>query len=82
MEISKLNRYDYTFVNNMGTLCSNKFDVESPTALGVGFIYGLKVQDESTQSFLTMSRDTQECGKGPRTLGLGDWNGIWQKYPE
>jgi hypothetical protein len=76
----RLNKASFLWVVNVGSGCSNKFQVEAVATHEFGHAFGLGHVSEATHGALTMSPTIYPCQRGETTLGRGDVLGLQSKY--
>jgi hypothetical protein len=76
-----MNKAHYGWTTNPGARsCKSKYDLESVMTHERGHTFGLGHVSEDSHGKLTMSTAIRVCQSSERTLGLGDWLGLKNKY--
>jgi hypothetical protein len=65
---------------NVPAGCSNQYDLASVSVHEFGHVFGLGHVSESTTPWLTMSPNLAPCNTSARTLGRGDYKGMYDRY--
>jgi hypothetical protein len=76
----RLNKFEYTWVVNIGHNCTAKYSVEAVATHEFGHAYGLDHVSEALHGTLTMSPVILPCQSSEKTLGLGDVRGLEAQY--
>jgi hypothetical protein len=76
----RLNKFEYTWVVNIGGNCTTKYSVEAVATHEFGHTYGLGHVSEALHGTLTMSPVILPCQSSEKTLGLGDIRGLEAQY--
>lgn len=66
--------------SNKPNSCQHAFDLESVMTHEWGHAFGLWDLDEGEHGNLTMSEVIHPCSTSPRSLGYGDWLGMYSLY--
>jgi hypothetical protein len=76
-----INKVHHGWTTNPGArACRSKYDLESMVTHERGHTFGLGHVSESSHAKLTMSSGMSACQSSERSLGLGDWYGLKDKY--
>ncbi len=76
-----INKARHGWTTNPGSRsCRSKYDVESVMTHERGHTFGLDHVSEASHPKLTMSSAMRACQSSERSLGLGDWLGLKEKY--
>jgi hypothetical protein len=76
-----INKASFNWTTNPGARsCQSKYDLESVVTHERGHTFGLGHVSEDSHGKLTMSTAIRACQSSERTLGLGDWLGLKNKY--
>jgi hypothetical protein len=76
----RLNKFEYTWVVNIGGNCTTKYSVKAVATHEFGHTYGLEHVSEALHGTLTMSPVILPCQSSEKTLGLGDIRGLEAQY--
>jgi Matrixin len=78
----KINKAHFNWTTNPGARsCKSRYDLEGVVTHERGHTFGLDHVSESSHRNLTMSeRINGPCQDSERSLGLGDWRGLKNKY--
>ncbi len=69
-----------TWFSNKPKSCTGAVDLESVMTHEWGHAFGLGDLEEEKHGNLTMSRGIPKCSTSVRTLGYGDWLGMYSLY--
>jgi hypothetical protein len=74
------NASNVTWFSNKPKSCTGAVDLESVMTHEWGHAFGLGDLEEEKHGNLTMSRGIPKCSTSVRTLGYGDWLGMYSLY--
>lgn len=76
----KFDNSSRSWFTSVPSSCSGKYDVASVSVHEFGHVFGLGHVAESSYPYMTMSTQSQSCSTHARTLGRGDYNGLYNRY--
>jgi hypothetical protein len=76
----RLNKFEYSWVVNIGGLCVGKYSVEAVVTHEAGHVFGLGHVSEALHGALTMSPVMLTCQSSEKSLGTGDVRGLEALY--
>jgi hypothetical protein len=76
----RLNKFEYSWVVEIGGSCVTKYSIEAVVTHEAGHVFGLGHVDEAAHGSLTMSPVMLTCQSSEKTLGLGDVRGLEALY--